>query len=67
MAVNYDKISITLPKELNRLIDSLVEESKKTAKPITKSQFIAVACYDYLERSINVLERQKQPEKGGKA
>ena len=63
MAINYDKVCITLPKEVNRLIDSLVGESKKTANPITKSQFIAVACYDYLERSINVLESRKTPEK----
>jgi len=63
MALNFDKVSISLPKEINRLIDSLVAESKKTAKPITKSQFIAVACYDYLERSLNYLDAQKKPEK----
>ena len=63
MALNYDKISISIPKEINRLIDSLVSESKKTAKPITKSQFIAVACYDYFEKSINILESRKTPEK----
>ena len=66
MATNTNKISISIPKELDRLIDSLVSESKKTAKPFTKSNFIAVACYDYLERSINILESQKTPEKGGK-
>lgn len=59
MAVNTNKICISIPKELDRLIDSLVAESKKTAKPLTKSNFIAVALYDYLERSINILERQK--------
>lgn len=63
MAQNHNKISISIPKELDKLIDSLVRESKKTAKPITKSNFIAVACYDYLERSLNYLEGQKKPEK----
>ena len=63
MSLNYDKVCISLPKEINRLIDSLVSESKKTANPISKSKFIAVACYDYLERSINKLEAEKKPEK----
>lgn len=63
MAINTKKISISIPKELDRLIDSLVGESKKTARPFTKSNFIATACYDYLERSINVLESQRHPEK----
>lgn len=63
MANNHNKISISIPKELDKLIDSLVSESKKTARPFTKSNFIAVACYDYLERSINILDSQKTPEK----
>ena len=63
MAINMKKISISIPKELDILIDSLVSDSKKTAKPFTKSNFIAVACYDYLEKSINILESQRHPEK----
>ena len=59
MAVNTIKICISIPKELDRLIDNLVVESKKTAKPFTKSNFIAVALYDYIERSINMLEAKK--------
>ena len=56
MAKNDKTITISIPKELDKLIDTLVKESKGTAKPLTKSNFIAVACYDYLERSINILE-----------
>ena len=61
--VNVKAITITIPKELDSLIDRLVKTSKSSPKPITKSQFIAVACYDYLERSINILEAKNKPEK----
>ena len=44
MSRNNKVITITLPKELDSLIDRLVKESKHTAKPISKSRFIAVAC-----------------------
>ena len=60
-------ITITLPEELNSLIDRLVKESKSTTKPISKSGFIAVACNEYLANCWKILESQKKPEKGGKA
>ena len=55
MARNHKTITISLPKELDSLIDRLVNESKSTAKPFTKSNFIALACYDFIEKSLNIL------------
>ena len=63
MARNFKRITISIPTELDKLIDRLVLESKSTARPITKSNFIAVACYDYFERSINVLESLNKSKK----
>ena len=63
MAKNHKKVSISLPRELDNLLDSVVKESKKTAKPLTKSQLIAVAVYEYLENSLKVLENQKKSSK----
>lgn len=56
------KIMISIPRELNFVVNALVEESKNTAKPMTKSRFISVALYDYLERSLKILE-SKKPKK----
>lgn len=67
MSRNNKVITITLPRELDSLIDRLVKESKNTAKPISKSGFIAVACNEYLSICMKILEGQKKPEKGGKA
>ena len=61
--ISVKAITITIPRELDSLIDRLVKESKTTPKPISKSQFIAVACYDYLERSIKILEAQNNQKK----
>lgn len=63
MAKTYKLITISIPKELDNVINALIKESKDTAKPLTKSKFIAVCIYDYLEKSLNILESQKTPEK----
>lgn len=63
MATNYKKITISIPKELNSLIDTLVSESKKTNNPFSKSGFIVNACRAFLEDSLKILESQKT--KGG--
>lgn len=63
MATNYKKITISIPKELDSLIDALVSESKKTSNPFSKSGFIVNACRGFLEDSLNILESQKT--KGG--
>lgn len=67
MGTNYKKITISIPTELDRLIDTLVSESKKTSRPFSKSGFIVNACRILIEDSLNVLDSQKTPEKGGKA
>lgn len=64
MATNYKKIMISIPIELDKLVNTLVKESKNTSQPLTKSGFISSCIYDTLERSINILERQNA--KGGK-
>lgn len=63
MPKTHVKITISIPKELDKVIDSLVEESKKTAKPLTKSGVIATAVYEFLDNSLKILESQKKPEK----
>lgn len=59
MANNYKKITISIPKELDSLIDTLVSESKKTSNPFSKSGFIVNACRDLIERSLNILDSLK--------
>ena len=63
MATNYKKITISIPTELDRLIDSLVSESKKTSNPFSKSGFIVNACRAFLEDSLKILDSQRT--KGG--
>lgn len=63
MPKTHVKITISIPKELDKVIDSLVEESKKTTKPLTKSGVIATAVYEFLDNSLKILESQKKPEK----
>lgn len=60
-------ITITIPRELDELINRLVQESKNTPQPISKSGFIATACYELLRVDMEILASQKKPEKGGKA
>ena len=67
MPKSHVKITISIPEELDKVIDSLVAESKKTTKPMSKSGFIAVCVYEYLDNSLKILDSQKKPEKGGKA
>ena len=67
MSRNNKVITITLPRELDSVIDRLVKESKNTSTPISKSGFIAVACNEYLTTCMKILESQNKPEKGGKA
>ena len=65
MAKSCKKITISIPIELDKLIDTLVSESKKTARPFSKSEFITNACRDFLENSLKILESQKTPNEGG--
>lgn len=67
MPKTHVKITISIPEELDKVIDSLVAESKKTTKPMSKSGFIAVCVYEYLDNSLKILDSQKKPEEGGKA
>lgn len=53
---NHIKVTITLPKELNSIVEQLVTESKKTPKPITKSSLIAVALWEYLHEANKMLK-----------
>lgn len=62
MANAHKKITITIPNELDRLLDALVKESKKTAKPITKSSLITCSVYEYLA---NAQKELKAEDKGG--
>lgn len=62
MAKTNKVITISIPRELDSVIDRLVKESKTSMKPISKSMFIAVACYDYLEKSLKILDSQKNPK-----
>ena len=56
MAKNHTKIMISLPIELNNLLSDLVEASKETPKPMTKSSLIVVAIYEYLAEANKVLK-----------
>lgn len=64
MAKNHKRITISIPYELDRLIDTLVSESKKTSRPFSKSGFIVNACRILIEDSLNTLDSQKTPTKG---
>lgn len=59
MANNYKKITISIPKELDSLIDTLVSESKKTSNPFSKSGFIVNACRGFIEDSLKILDSLK--------
>lgn len=63
MPRTHRKITISIPVELDSLIDTLVKESKKSARPMNKSNFIATMCYSYLEETIKLLDSRKIPEK----
>jgi metal-responsive CopG/Arc/MetJ family transcriptional regulator len=63
MGQNHKRITISIPIELDRLIDSLVSESKKTSKPFSKSGFVVNACRALIEDSLNKLDSLKV--KGG--
>lgn len=54
---------ISIPKELDDIVSELVENSKKTPRPISKSAFYAVAAAEYL----SAWKRKMETEvKGGK-
>ena len=59
----HKKITISIPMELDILIETLIKESKKTPKPLTKSSLFVTAIYTYLEESMSLLERLNS--KGG--
>ena len=62
MANTFKKISISIPMELDNLIDRIVKESKDTPQPLTKSGLIAVAIYEYLDSSLKYLKPKNSKE-----
>ena len=52
----HTKITISVPKELDRLIERIVKESKDTPKPMTKSSLFVVAVYEYLREATKILK-----------
>lgn len=63
MAKSHKKITISIPIELDRVIEALVNESKSTSKPITKSQLITCSVYEYLHNAEQELNSQKKNPK----
>lgn len=63
MPQSHKKITISIPIELDKLIDTLVSESKNTDKPFSKSGFVVNACRALIEDSLNRLDSLKV--KGG--
>ena len=55
---NHVKITISIPKELDKLINSLVAESKNTANPLSKSKLFSVSAYEYIRESLKILDSQ---------
>jgi hypothetical protein len=58
----HKKIMISIPIELDNLITKLVDESKSTAKPLTKSALFVVSAYEYLYRANMILKQSKKEE-----
>ena len=58
----HKKIMISIPIELDNLISQLVEESKSTAKPLSKSALFVVSAYEYLYRANLILKQSKKEE-----
>ena len=55
---NHVHITISIPRELDKLINALVAESKNTANPLSKSKLFSVSAYEYLARTLNTLDSQ---------
>ena len=60
---SHSKICISIPTELDNLINRIVEESKSTSKPLTKSSLFVAAIHSYLGECIEELNTLN---KGGK-
>lgn len=58
----HKKITISVPIELDNIIEQLVEASKTTEKPISKSQLFVVAVHEYL-RVMTKVSAQRKGEK----
>ena len=67
MATNYKKITISIPIELDRLLDKVIEHSKKTESPLTKSGIVSDLLTEFVRNCLAILDSQKHPDKGGKA
>ena len=67
MATNYKKITISIPIELDRLLDKVIEQSKKTESPLTKSGIVSDLLTEFIRNCLAILDSQKKPDKGGKA
>lgn len=63
MAINHKKTTITLPIELETIIDALVEQSKGTSDPVTKSGFVATCIRYYLNQCYMILDNSKKIQK----
>ena len=60
----HKKITITIPIELDFLIETLVKKSQKTSIPFNKSNLIAVAIDEYLGKHVEILESHENQEGG---
>ena len=63
MAELHKKITITIPKELDIVLNALIKESKNTARPLNKSKLFVVAMYDYLATANEILKAKNKEEK----
>ena len=62
MAISHKKITITLPIELDRVMDEIVKASRETPQPITKSKLIVVSVSEYLAQANQLLKSQNPKE-----
>ena len=62
MAISHKKITITLPIELDRVMDEIVKASRETPQPITKSKLIVVSVSEYLSQANQLLKSQNPKE-----
>lgn len=62
MAKSFKKITISIPIELDKVVSALVEESKRTTKPISKSELFVVATYEYLHNANEQLKAKPLKE-----
>lgn len=63
MATNYKRITITIPIELDRLLDKVIEQSKRTESPLTKSGIVSDLLTEFVRNCIAILDSQTNQKK----